>query len=96
MIVFLTPEAEADIAEATSWLGEQSNELPSRFESVVAKAIADALAFPEAYPLVHRSARRILTGTFPYAIYYLIEPEMVVVFGVIHQARHPSTWQRRM
>jgi plasmid stabilization system protein ParE len=64
MIVFLTPEAEVDIAEATSWLREQSNELPSRFESAVAKAIADAVAFPEAYPVVHRSIRRILTRTF--------------------------------
>ena len=96
MIVFFTPEAEADIAEATRWLRKQSNELPPRFESAVAKAIADAVAFPEAYPVVHRSIRQVLTRTFPYGVYYLIERERLVVVGVVHDARHPSTWQGRI
>jgi len=33
--------------------------------------------------------------TSPYAIFYVIEPEAIVIMGVVHQARHPSTWQRR-
>jgi len=36
-----------------------------------------------------------IAPSLPYAIFYVIEPEAIVIMGVVHQARHPSTWQRR-
>ncbi|MFY9609511.1 MAG: hypothetical protein WAU45_12960 [Blastocatellia bacterium] len=38
---------------------------------------------------------RAITRRFPYAIYFSVEDE-VIVFAVLHTARDPAEWQRRI
>ena len=95
MIPQLTSEAERDVLEAKDWLAERSPGLPERFVSALDDAFHAIVDHPEMYPIVHRSLRRALTKTFPYAVFFTIESKGIVVHAVIHQARHPSSWQRR-
>jgi hypothetical protein len=46
---------------------------------------------PLLYRKVHGEFRRRLLRRFPYAIYFRIEGNEVVVFGVFHCARNPAT-----
>ena len=46
---------------------------------------------PLLYPKVYREFRRRLLRRFPYAIYFRIEDETVIVFGLFHCARDPRT-----
>lgn len=88
-------EAQLDIGEAVTWFRERSPSLPPRFRESLEGVYSVIANHPEAFPVVYRTFRRALMQHFPYAIFYIVEPEAVVIIGVVHQARHPSTWQRR-
>ena len=48
---------------------------------------------PEMYAVVYQDIRRALTRRFPYALYYRVEGNEVVVVGVLHTRRDPREWQ---
>jgi plasmid stabilization system protein ParE len=39
--------------------------------------------------------RRALVRRFPYAVYYVAEPDQISILAVIHTRRHPHRWQSR-
>jgi toxin ParE1/3/4 len=39
--------------------------------------------------------RRALARRFPYAVFYLVERDRVVVLAVLHQAVDPARWPGR-
>ena len=47
------------------------------------------------YPTVFGAIRRTVTRRFPFAIYFRIRGDAVVVLAVFHGRRDPSVWQRR-
>jgi toxin ParE1/3/4 len=88
-------EARSDIAEAVGWLRDRSPELPPRFRIAVDETFAAIADRAEMFPVVHREIRRALLRHFPYSVFYFVQDELILVLGVVHQARHPSVWQRR-
>jgi plasmid stabilization system protein ParE len=40
--------------------------------------------------------RRVLTRRFPYRIFYVVRPDAIVVFAVLHAAQDEDNWLRRM
>jgi plasmid stabilization system protein ParE len=96
--LIIRPEAEVDITSAVVWYEEHERGLGSQLLSEIRSAINRALAAPDAYlqlrsqPAVHR----ILVRRFPYRIFYLTRPDALVVFAVIHVARHDRQWLRRI
>lgn len=46
---------------------------------------------PLLYPKVYQDFRRRLLRRFPFAIYFSIENEQIIVFGLFHCARNPQT-----
>jgi toxin ParE1/3/4 len=93
--VLLTSLAEADVEEAFRWYETQRPGLGLAFRHAVDIAVAAVESNPEAYTVVHRQTRRVLLPKFPYALYYRILTEDVVVIGCIHARRHPRTWRAR-
>lgn len=87
--VIVTPEARADLVRAAEWYDEREPgssiplELFDEFDSMVA-LIAER---PEAFPLYRGEVRRAILTQFPYGVYYLIEPERVVVLYFIAMAQ---------
>lgn len=51
---------------------------------------------PLFYPKAHGEFRRRLLRRFPYAIYFRIAGDEIVVFGLFHCARDPRTIRRRL
>lgn len=47
------------------------------------------------YPVVYKTFRRALLRTFPYSVFYVVEESLILIVGVVHQARDESTWKRR-
>jgi plasmid stabilization system protein ParE len=39
--------------------------------------------------------RRALLRRFPYAVYFAVDGDVVVVIAVLHASRDPAEWQRR-
>ena len=50
---------------------------------------------PLKYQHLRAGIRRALLKRFPYAVYFAIEADVVVVAAVLHASRDPAEWQRR-
>lgn len=90
------PAASADVQAAYEWYEGQRPGLGDEFIAAVDAALASMPAFPEAYPVIHRGARRVLLERFPYGLYYRVEGKRTVVVACMHAARDPRRWRSRL
>jgi len=90
--VYLRPEAEADIDEAADWYERQRQGLGQGFLDEVLAALDRVSQNPETYPILHRGTRRVVIRRFPFAAFYRIEDDSIVVVAVMHGSRHPRRW----
>ncbi|HEX8407610.1 MAG TPA: type II toxin-antitoxin system RelE/ParE family toxin [Thermoanaerobaculia bacterium] len=93
--LILSREAREDIVEAVTRFRTISSRLHVRFGLELETIYSSILEHPEMYPVVYRNFRRALLHRFPYSVFYVIEPEAVLIVGVVHQSRDESTWKRR-
>lgn len=92
----LTPEAEADLAEAIDYYEAQLPGLGHDFIDTFEKQLERVVQNPAQYQTRHRGVRRAVMRRFPYAVFYKVERDAVVVLAVEHQARHPEHWKQRL
>lgn len=91
----LQPEAEEDIRASRRWYERQSPGLGSQFLRAVETSLAHVEHTPELYAAVDQETRRARVRRFPFAVYYEIETERIVVYAVWHHRRDPRGWQER-
>jgi plasmid stabilization system protein ParE len=91
----LQPEAEEDIRSARRWYEHQSPGLGHQFLRAVEASLARVERTPELYAAVDQATRRARVRRFPFAIYYEIETERIVIYAVWHYRRDPAEWQQR-
>jgi len=65
------------------------------FANSVQKVFARISENPDRHPPVYREIRRAIVRPFPYAIFYRIRDERVVVLAVFHNKRDAKIWQSR-
>ena len=95
MQIVVRPAAAADIDEAFLWYEGQRAGLGYEFLAA-AQAVVDVIAqHPLRYPVVRRNTRRALLRRFPYAIYFRIYGDIIVVVACMHGRRNPRRWQVR-
>src|ERR1051325_1079287 len=96
MQIRFLPEADTDLAEARVWYRLQRDgldvELMQRIDEPLRK-ISDA---PRRYPLIHRHLRRAIVRQFPFAIFYEVTDNEIVVFAVSHSRRNPKQLTSRL
>ncbi len=90
--------AEADIAEGAVWYEEQQPGLGDEFIAEIQAAVEGAVANPRQYPRLRRKpeVRRVLTRRFPYRIFFVVRPDAIIVFRVLHGARHDREWKMKL
>ena len=95
MQVVVRPAAAADIDEAFLWYEGRRAGLGHEFLAA-AQTLIDAVAqHPLRYPIVRRTTRRALLRRFPYAFYFRIYGEVVVLVACMHGRRNPRRWEVR-
>ena len=96
--LIVRPEAEADITNGAVWYESQESGLGLELISEVQSAIARVLKYPESFTRVRRNptVRRVLTRRFPYRIFFIVQPDAIVVFAVLHAAQHDQNWTHRL
>jgi plasmid stabilization system protein ParE len=64
----------------------------------IGSAIRHAVARPLSQICLQKSpeVHRILARRFPYRIFYIVRTDAIVVFAVIHAARHDREWRKRV
>ena len=90
-------EAEADIANAALWYDNREPGLGLEFLYEVNSAIVRALKNPEAFTRVRRNptVRRVLTRRFPYRVFFIVRTDAIIIFSVLHAARHDRVWKHQ-
>lgn len=89
------PRADLDIAAAFEWYEREQAGLGQEFLTEL-RATYDRVAdAPLQYQHLRSGIRRALLRRFPYAVYFAVEGDVVVVLAVLHASRDPAEWQRR-
>jgi toxin ParE1/3/4 len=81
------PATEADVAEAAERYEALRPGLGQRFVSAVQSADKVLLANPLHYSVRFADARRFNLADFPYAIFFFLHDDMIVVLAVLHTRR---------
>ncbi len=91
-------EAEVDITDAAIWYQNQRSGLGEQFIAEVHAAMERAVANPRQFPRLRRKpeVRRVLVKRFPYRIFFVLRPDALVVFRVLHGARGDREWKKRL
>jgi plasmid stabilization system protein ParE len=93
--VIFSLEARSEALDAFHWYEERRQGLGAAFRVELDAAIDGVASGPESFPIHYRDLRRVLVRRFPYAVYYRIYPELVIVVAVFHGKRNPSELRRR-
>jgi toxin ParE1/3/4 len=93
--VVLRRVAQREFHAAADWYDDQRPGLGMEFIDEIQRVLDQIGNNPESCAVAHVETREALSRRFPYAVYYRVEDEQVVVLAIIHTARDPSIWQRR-
>ena len=94
------PEVEDDAISGFSWYETKAPGLGDEFLRMFYACAGDIPHHPLLYQEVHNEFRRCLLRRFPYAIYFMINNDNIIVAWLFHCARDPrfvgSMLQSRM
>jgi toxin ParE1/3/4 len=85
------PEVEEDVISGYSWYEDKARGLGEEFLRIFYASANNLSRNPLLYQKVYGDFRRLLLRRFPYAIYFLIKENEIIVFGLFHCARNPRT-----
>ena len=88
--------ADADIEAAFEWYESEQLGLGLEFLDEVRAAYTRILDGPFKYQELRIGIRRAITRRFPYAIYFSVEDDLILVIAVLDTARDPAQWQFRI
>lgn len=95
--IIVRPEAEAEIQQAFDWYQEQSEGLGLEFLRAIEACLFGIMRNPFAYTIVKvPNVRRALVRRFPYALFYLVDDDAIVVIAVFNVKRQPIDWTKRV
>ena len=90
--VIFQPAALAEIDAAFAWYELQASGVGAEFLRRVKLTELSIAREPLLYPVARVPLRRANLRKFPYALFYLVEPDRVVVLGCFHHRRDPKVW----
>ena len=92
------PEVDNDLQEAEAWYEQQQPGLSNDF----LREVRGAMSRLPRNPLLHRIRHRRLQvrwfypRRFPYRIIFRVAGDAVIIYAVIHAARHDREWRKRL
>ena len=93
--VIFTPAARAELIDAQDWYEGEATGLGRRFREAI-DALAERMsANPRQFPVVFKNVRRALVRRFPYALFFVVEDQTLLVIACFHGSRDPLRWQKR-
>jgi toxin ParE1/3/4 len=89
------PPADLDVEAAFEWYENERPALGFEFLDELRSSYDRIANGPLKYQELRGGVRRALLKRFPYAVYFSIDRDVVVVVAVLHASRDPAEWQRR-
>lgn len=94
--VRFTEAARAELIEAHDWYEAEAPGLGHRFRAEIDSVVECMADNPRQFPMVFKTLRRARAKKFPYALFFLVEPEALLVVACFHSSRDPRQWQKRV
>ncbi len=94
--IIVRPEAAREVQEAFDWYEEKSEGLGLEFLRAADACLAGIKRNPLVAPVMHQETRRALLRKFPYALFYIVKEERIIVLACFHVKRDPADWMRRV
>jgi plasmid stabilization system protein ParE len=94
--VVFTQAARAELIDAQDWYEAEAPGLGRRFRAEIDTAVQRMADNPRQFPVVFKTLRRARAKKFPYALFFLIEPDTLLVVACFHSSRDPRHWQKRV
>jgi plasmid stabilization system protein ParE len=94
-ILKLRKEAEQDLQDAFNYYQTCRFGLGHEFLLCIEAAVDSIKRNPFQYPIVDQSISRVIVHRFPYAVYFLVRPDIIIVIGVLHMRRSPKVLEKR-
>ena len=91
----IIPAAARDAEAAAQWYDRERTGLGRRFLAEVKRVSKRIREAPLQLPLVDEGVRRALLRTFPYAMFFSIDANVIVVVAIVHLHRRPDSWRER-
>ena len=88
------PELEEDTITGYRWYEEKTIGLGEEFLRIFYALTFKIQRNPLVYQSVYKDFRRCLLRRFPYAIYYMMDKDKIIVYGLFHCARSPRTLKK--
>lgn len=93
--LLLREEAAADARDAFQWYETRAAGLGSEFLRALRAELAAIERAPLQFDVVVGDIRRVRLRRFPYSVYYVVLPEVISAFAIMHDRRHPRLWRSR-
>ena len=93
--VIFTQATRAELIEAQDWYEGEASGLGRRFRQAIDFLAERMSANPRQFPIVFKNVRRALLRRFPYALFFVVEDETLLVIACFHASRDPLQWQKR-
>jgi toxin ParE1/3/4 len=90
------PEVAEEVIGGYVWYEGKSPGLGDEFLRIFFAGAGEIKQNPLLSPKVHNEFRRRLLRRFPYAIYFVIKDDQIIVFGLFHCARDPRTIRTKL
>ncbi len=95
-VLRFSPELEDDVVAGYEWYENKARGLGEEFLRMFDSALSLVLRYPLLSPEIDKGFRRRLLRRFPYAIYYIIEGNEIIVYGFFHCARDPANIKEKL
>jgi plasmid stabilization system protein ParE len=94
--VHFTEAARAELIDAQDWYEAEAPGLGRRFRAEIDSVVRRMTDNPRQFPMVFKTLRRARAKKFPYSLFFLIEPDTLLVVACFHSSRDPRHWQKRV
>lgn len=92
----LRREAQKEYDEAAEWYEDRRKGLGLRYLFALQKMLHRIIESPDSFPVVFEDVREAVMRKWPYAIYFQVKDEYVLVLAIFHASREPIQWQNRV
>jgi plasmid stabilization system protein ParE len=94
--VHFTEAARVELIDAQDWYEAEAPGLGRRFRAEIDSIVRRMTDNPRQFPMVFKTLRRARAKKFPYSLFFLIEPDTLLVVACFHSSRDPRHWQKRV
>src|SRR5260370_9526 len=93
--ISVRPEAQIEIKETAVWYESRLRGLGTRFRDELRATLSHTAENPLRFPSIGQDIRRALLHRFPYALYFIVKSDVVIIVAVLSQGRRSVSWQNR-